>query len=188
MQIDFDVFFTGALLILLLPLDWLTAALIASVFHELCHIFALFALHGKIKTINIKTDTCIIETSGLGDWSQFLSILAGPCGSFFLLVLCHAAPKVAACGFLQGLYNMLPVLPLDGGRLLRLLLYRFIPKWTETLMYYIAVGTCILFVILSAWFSMVSSAGFLLLLFAVIWSIKVLPRKFPCKQPEIGLQ
>ena len=59
-------------------------------------------------------------------------ILAGPCGS--LLLMCFAVwfPRTAVCGFIHGLYNLIPVYPLDGGRALRTVTFGLLsPEWAE---------------------------------------------------------
>ena len=50
---------------------------------------------------------------------EALSALAGPAGSFLMLLLCRVFPEAALWGTVQGLFNLLPVYPLDGGRVLR---------------------------------------------------------------------
>ena len=171
------VFFIAALLLLVLPLDWLIAVVIASVFHELCHIFLLYALKGRIHKIRIKPDGCVIETDRRDDWKQFVSILAGPVGSFSLLLLSRTAPKVAICGLLQGMYNLLPVSPLDGGRLLRLLLDRICPKQADFLMGYIGLGVCAALDLAAIWLSTAASLGIWPVLAALLWNIKFAPKK-----------
>ena len=187
-QVHFSVFFLAALLILILPLDWLLAAAAASAFHELCHVLMLYLLKGRILRIQVQAGGCIIESGRIGEPQQFASILAGPLGSLCLLLFCRAFPKVAICGLLQGLYNLLPVMPLDGGRLLRLLLYRFCPKRAEWIMTWMAVGSCILLDILAIWLIRFSSDGSWPAFLAVIWNLKFLPRKIPCKPSQIKVQ
>lgn len=187
-QINYTLFFYSALLLLILPLDWIIAAAIAAVFHELCHILTLYSLSGSMKSIKIQPGGCVIESSRLGEWKQFFSILAGPLGSFSLLLLCRNAPNIAICGFFQGLYNLIPILPLDGGRLLRLLLYSICPKQADKVMVLVAYGICIVLILLAIWFSVTASLGIMPFLFSLLWSIKYLPRKIPCKPMGIGVQ
>lgn len=181
-QIHTSQFFVLALLLLVLPFDWLSAALAAGMIHELCHAVILYALGGRIHRIKISPDGCVMETGELKEWRQFLSILAGPAGSFALLSLCHTMPKIAVCGLFQGLYNLIPVMPLDGGRLLRLLLYFFCPGSADAFMECISAGTCMVITISGIWLSQVSSVGSELLILILLWNIKLLTRKIPCKQ------
>ena len=62
---------------------------------------------------------------------EAICALAGPLGSFSLLLISEYFPEAAVCGLIQGAYNLIPVYPLDGGRLMRCLLPRKICRWTE---------------------------------------------------------
>ena len=187
-QINYNVFFFAALLLLTLPLDWIIAVMTAAVFHELCHILTLYFLKGNINSIKVQPGGCVIESSRIGEWAQFFSILAGPLGSFALLFLCRAAPKIAICGLFQGLYNLMPVLPLDGGRMLRLLLYSACPERAEKVMTVVAFGICLVVTFAAVWLTATDSFGVFPLIFSLIWNIKYLPRKIPCKPSGIGVQ
>lgn len=50
---------------------------------------------------------------------ELLCVLAGPAVSFSLLALARFFPRIAICGLVQGIYNLLPIYPLDGGKALR---------------------------------------------------------------------
>lgn len=187
-HIHFSVYLIGAVLLLVLPLDWVLSILFSAIFHELCHILALRGFKGKILEIKVNIGGCAICTGRTGEMGQFLSILAGPLGSLSLLLLRRFAPKIAVCGLFHGLYNLIPVLPLDGGRLLRLLLYQKQPHKADRIMDLIALVLCLLIVIAAIWMSVIDILGPWPLFMAVAWIIRFLPRKRPCKPPEIGVQ
>ena len=181
MQIDSSVFFSAAFLLLVLPLDWFLSGVAASVIHELCHIGALYLLHGKITGIHIHISGCVLETDRIAESKQFFSILAGPAGSFSLLFFSRLSPKIAICGLMQGIYNLIPVLPLDGGRLLQLLLFRFFPGRAENVLDLTAIFVCVFMLILAFWMSVAVYLEIWPMVIALIWSRKVLPGKIPCK-------
>lgn len=114
-----------AFLLLTLPLDWLGAAALAAAVHELCHVLAVYLCGGKLLSAKIGPFGAVLETHSLSPWGECVSALAGPAGSFLLLTLAHSLPLLAICGLLQGLFNLLPIYPLDGGRALGCLLERF---------------------------------------------------------------
>ena len=94
-QIASGTYLLAALLLVTLPLDWLICVLLAAIFHEICHILTVYLLSGRILAIEIRLFGCTIDAAGLGEWKQFLSILAGPVGSFSLLLLYRITPKLA---------------------------------------------------------------------------------------------
>lgn len=187
-RIETAVYFWFAFLVLLLPLDWLASALIAAVFHEVCHLFVLVILGGKIREVRISPGGCVIESVSPGDWQSFLSILAGPAGSLLLTLLADKAPQVAVCGLLHGLYNLFPVMPLDGGRLLWLLLGRLRPDRGEVLALRTGRIFCGTLLLLSVSASVLLKLGNIPVILALIWIIRFFPRKIPCKPSQIKVQ
>lgn len=181
-SIHTNLFFWAAMMVLILPLAWILAAISAALFHELCHIVLVYCLNGKILKMNVQSDGCILETTRMKEWKQFICILAGPLGSMSLLILYRTAPKVAICGFIHGLYNLIPILPSDGGRLLHLILYQFCPKRTDDIMRYVAIVISFAITAYAIWYYLTVTRTGLPLFLAVSLLIKSLPRKTPCKQ------
>lgn len=117
----------AAFLLLTLPLRWLLAAVFAAGVHELCHVLAVRLCAGRIFRIRLGIAGAALETDSLSVPKEMLCALAGPLGSFLLLFLGKWFPEAAICGTVQGMYNLLPVYPLDGGRALRCVLAIFLP-------------------------------------------------------------
>lgn len=107
-----------ALLLLTVPLPILAAAILAAAFHEGCHVLAVRLLGGRIEGCGLTWGGAILDVSGLPRKREALAAAAGPFGSLLLLSLTRWLPTLALCGLAQGLYNLLPVYPLDGGRIL----------------------------------------------------------------------
>lgn len=116
------------------------ALLFLSVFlHELSH--SLVALHQGVRVLEIRLHvfggTSELETEPPTPRAEILIAVVGPLTSFVLAGLCYgfgrgAAERpwaVALTGFLAavnlivGLFNLVPGFPLDGGRVLRALLW-----------------------------------------------------------------
>lgn len=114
-----------ALLLLTCPLRWLAASILAAAFHELCHLGAVKLLGGQALSFRAGARGAVLEVEELGPGQEALAAAAGPAGSLLLLLLAGPFPNLALCGLGQGLFNLLPVFPLDGGRILLRVLEMF---------------------------------------------------------------
>ena len=112
----------AALLLLLLPLNWLLAATAAAFVHEMGHLIAISATGGKVRGIRIGLRSARMDTLLTNPKHELLCAAAGPLASFALLMLAHVFPRLAICALIQGTFNLLPVYPFDGGRILRCLI------------------------------------------------------------------
>ena len=114
--------------------------LLACALHELGHIAAAALLGGSIKEISftiigaeMRLDYCAPLTYG----QDSLVALAGPAANllFGAIALAMGWQLAAALTIAVGAFNLLPVLPLDGGRVVYgLLAGRLDPDWAERLM------------------------------------------------------
>ena len=127
-RIDESVFILVAFALLLIPLPWFVAAILAGIVHELCHAAAIILLDGRILDIQIGWKGTKMETDIVSDKKEIIAALSGPAGSFSLLLLAKIIPRTAFCGTIHGLYNMFPVYPLDGGRCVRCILRFFLSE------------------------------------------------------------
>lgn len=109
----------AALLVLLLPVNWWTGAVLAAAGHELSHMAAIYATGGKVYGISVGPGGARMDTMAATRGREVITAAAGPLGSLVFAVLCRGFPEAAVCAVIQGLYNLLPVYPLDGGRILR---------------------------------------------------------------------
>ena len=116
---DAFIYLYLALLLLILPLKWLAAAIIAGAVHEFCHFLAVRLCGGRVARFRFSFRGAIMEAGGLCPAQELLCVLAGPAGSLGLLLFAQIFPRMAICGGMQGLFNLLPVYPMDGGRILR---------------------------------------------------------------------
>lgn len=108
-----------AVFILTVPISWLFAAAFAACIHELCHIIVIFLCGGTVYSVSIGAFGAKIHTSPLTKGREFFCTLAGPCGSLILVCFARWIPRIALCGLIQGLFNLLPIYPMDGGRVFR---------------------------------------------------------------------
>jgi len=174
-------FFLGSGMLLLLPVRWWTGAMLAAGIHELAHIFALRCCGVDIVSITIGGMGVIIETGPISRGREALCALAGPLGSFALVLLGSLFPEAAVCGLLQGGFNLLPVYPLDGGRAVRVIL----PELFSRLWEWATITFVFLF---GLWLLGSRETGIEALLPAVILSVQRLSGKIPCKVSNQAVQ
>ena len=177
----------AAFLLLVLPLEWVLSAITAALIHELSHILAVLLLGGRILQIRVSVMGCEIETAPMDSLRSALCIMAGPMGSFLLLLLRRNVPQIAVCGLLQGAYNLLPVLPLDGGRILYCVLCACCQNAAQKIMRWCRYMVCGgIFLVTAAAF--LQSRDLFPLIGGLIFNAALLRRKIPCKENRIGLQ
>lgn len=107
----------AALGILILPLRWLLAVCIATAVHEFGHLAALKAQDIPIHTVTVHFGGVSIGAGFMTLLQERIAAAAGPVVSLLLLFWVRWYPELAFCGLCQGLFNLLPVYPFDGGRI-----------------------------------------------------------------------
>ena len=112
-------FLTLVLMIFLLPLRWLIAAAVAALIHELGHYTAVRLLGGSVHGLKFRLSGAVMESSCLPQWAELVCLIAGPLAGLLPVLMFHRFPVMALCAMVQSAYNLLPIYPLDGGRILR---------------------------------------------------------------------
>lgn len=173
--------FLMAALILLLPLDWLIAALLAAAVHELGHLAVIYAFGSCPELISIGGFGARIHTGPLDNRKEFFCAAAGPTASLFLLSLCRYFPKLAFCGMAQGMFNLVPVHPMDGGRMLHCVLRGLFPQQAERI--FLVLQSLVLcgIVCLALMLTIHGIAGFLPALTCITVLSRLILSKIPCK-------
>ena len=124
-----------ALMLLLMPLRWLFSAIIAAIFHECCHYAAIRLLCRRPATVGLYSYGARMALPEMSRSKELLCAMAGPAGGFLLTALAPLFPRLALCAFVQSAYNLLPVYPLDGGRMFSSILYMvFRPPLAEAIL------------------------------------------------------
>lgn len=110
--------FALALLLLTVPFPLLAAAAMAAIIHECCHVLSVKLLGGEVRRFSLTLGGAVLDVAGLTSAQEAIAASAGPVGSLLLLLGIHRFPMLALCGLVQGCFNLLPIFPLDGGRIL----------------------------------------------------------------------
>ena len=178
-----------ALACLVVPLDWFISAVMAACFHELCHILAVLCLKGRLYGIRIGNFGTILDAAPMEPVSELICILAGPAGSLLLWTLSQWSPKLALCGLIQGMFNLLPVYPLDGGRALFCLMELL---WTRDMAVRLCDGVRHLFLIAIFVVGVVGifacDLGMFPVFVTTIFGFRTAFGKIPCNAGKLGVQ
>ena len=185
LHIDSSVYIITALLVFIVPLQWFSAAMIAALIHEIAHIIFIYVFGGKISQITISVGRTKIYAYIPSLAAELICALAGPVASITTLCFAKIFPRFTLCALIQGLFNLIPVYPLDGGRALYCFLRMCIPDKADTISSGISTAVLFIFILFSLYGLFFLSTGpipfivFLLLLYG---------RKKTCKDTKIGIQ
>jgi len=111
--------------------------------HELGHTAAASSLDWRMKEIRLLPFGGVLEVEESGNvpsWQEAIVVLAGPAQNALMIViamLCHHlgiwseawADYFIRVNAMIGLFNLLPILPLDGGKLLQIVLASRLPYY-----------------------------------------------------------
>lgn len=188
-SVSADFYIGMAIALLLLPLPWLCAWLLASAVHELCHYLALRCCGCRVSAIHISLKGTFMETDRLSLGNEAFCAYAGPVGAAVLLLFAKQLPRTAVCVLMQSAYNLIPVFPLDGGRGLGCLLKRQFGEETGKRIFSIIEAFTLLLIFLLAAYSVIKlGLGLLPAAIAVIFVVRHKRINIPCKKKRLGLQ
>ena len=171
----------GALLLMVVPARWCLGAVLAAFFHELSHLGAIYLAGEQVICISIGGLGAKMETLPMSRGREALCALAGPVGSLLLAQGFSFFPEMALCALVQGLYNLIPVYPLDGGRILRCLLPSSVCTGIEVFAIILLMGSGI-------WCCFSFELGILPMIPGLTAAIRSVTRKIPCKESRIAVQ
>ena len=187
-EIQTGTIFAAAAALLILPLSFFASFLMAALVHELCHYLILWLAGVNVYRVSIGPFGAVMETEAMAPGRELLCALAGPAGSFFLVVCHEYIPGIALCALIQGCFNLLPIYPMDGGRVIKCILELLkIPK--RDIIFIITqlfTGVVVAFICLYGFWKWNLGLGVLVLGGAVL--LRAIPRKTPCKDGLFGVQ
>ena len=127
----------------------------AALAHELGHLTAMWAMKAEILSLRLTPCGPVIGYRGdLTSRQEMCILAAGPLSGIFFALFCFFLDTdyfsyVGTIALLATFFNLLPVEPLDGGRLLRLLLEEILPARTSGVILRVCGNLCSVGVILT---------------------------------------
>ena len=101
--------------------------LLSVLVHELGHLLAIKLWKIPVRNIVIGAGGAIIETGAIGLLAESCCAAAGPAaGIVFALAIARTLPQTAVVSVFLSAVNLLPLYPLDGGRILRSVLHIYL--------------------------------------------------------------
>ena len=176
MQLSFkaNTYIYLTVLLFLIPFPWLLSWLIAIVFHEFCHWMAVRAFGGSVYQLEIGIGGATMQCSNMNDRSRLFSILCGPFGGGLLVIFSRWMPRIAICSLFLSIYNLIPILPLDGGNALYIILKR------KNVFYYTQKFVLLFLSFVAMYCGIFLNLGVLPI--AIIASLWIKNLKTPCKE------
>ena len=162
-----------AFLLLVLPLPWVIAMILGAAIHELGHIAALRILRIPVYQMRIRCTGAYLETGIMTPVQEIFCAASGPIAGLMMLLLGPILPKTAFVCLVHSLFNLLPVYPFDGGRILRGIICKiFGEHQTVAVQKWIRWGSGIVLIFLVLLFlPMVGAAGIAVVVLLIVRTV-----------------
>lgn len=181
--------FTITAMLMIFPLQWILAWLAASAVHEIGHITASCLLGVSLSEIRLGITGMRLESQKLTNRQELICASAGPATGLVLLMFSRWIPRVAVCALIQSVCNLLPIYPLDGGRILSGLLHILLPQQiADGSVSVIELFALLLMGCAVIWVSFQYFLGVIPLGIYVVFMMKTGKIKFTCKRGRERVQ
>ena len=179
----------AAFMVLLVPLDLVSAFFVAAALHELGHLAAAKLCGVRVIGIRIGVVGAKIQLASMDIRAELICSLAGPVAGLLTVMVQQWFPLLTVVAWIQSVCNLLPVYPLDGGRIWRCLLALFFgERWAQRvggITDFLCTVMILLAGIIGFWrFGM----GIFSICVPTILVLRWMLRKIPCKSGDLGLQ
>lgn len=180
-------YFNLVLALLFIPLRWLLAWLFAAMIHELGHIFVILWSGHRIGGVVLKGTGADICTDALGS-DEWFCAMAGPIAGLLLVMLSRYFPMIGICAFFQTAVNLIPVPPLDGGRILKgLLCFLLNERHAEVCAQLLGLLMIAVAMLLFRKYTGINTL-YVVTMVGIIVQLKILQIKIPCKRRNKWVQ
>lgn len=158
-EINLKIFLLMVLLIFINKIEIYILFIIFIMSHELSHMCMGMILGFKPKTLKLNPLGLSIEfynyeeNSSKNRWKRIVTYIAGPVMNLFLAIIFYfinietmLKTKIIYTNLLIGIFNLIPILPLDGGKILKEILKIFYNRKTVSI-FMIYITRSILFLL-----------------------------------------
>ena len=127
--------------------------LLCALCHELGHFAAMKLCRVPIGRLTIGLEGAVIQTTFPDFKTEILCAGAGPLAGLILAaILLRLVPEAAVISVFLSVVNLLPIYPLDGGRIFRgILMLAFPAHKAERIMHIVTVVLCCALMLLACW-------------------------------------
>ncbi len=186
--INLKIFLFLLLFILTKQIEIYAILMLFAIIHELGHLLAGILLKLKPKKLTIMPFgfSIIFEEYGTikkTNLKKLLIAAAGPSINLGIAIILFLLNKTGTenliyANLLIAIFNLLPIYPLDGGRILKSILRMKLEKRkTEQILHYITNITLILLTVLSSFIILLIKNILLILVLAYLWSLVIKENK-----------
>lgn len=159
----------AAVSLLLLPLRWMISFVICAAIHEAAHILCAVCMGIKIERIRILAFGVRIYTGTMTGLQELICAMAGPIVGLLPVLLHRYCPEAALISLLLSAYNLLPIYPADGARILQCILEWLVPyRWAELILYGVAIAVTVICCLLCVYAAIVFKSSVMVLV-AAAW-------------------
>lgn len=149
--------------------------LIALAFHEMGHLLIMKLVDIPVYRIRLSGAGAVIQGGFMGYRQEIVCAVMGPVGSVLLAIACaRRLPELSVLSAALAAVNLLPVYPLDGGRIFRgiLLLYLEDDRVEKILNRTTAVVCCLL-MICACWTAIELQSGIwpIFMVLVILWRV-----------------
>ena len=130
-------------LLFFVPLPWMVAWAISVIIHEFGHFLAVNICGQKVHTLKFGIAGAEMGCDDLSFMQKIFCILSGPFFGLIPVLFQRFIPRISFCCWLLTIYNLLPIYPLDGGKVLYIILNKNLYKILQIIFCCIMMGISI---------------------------------------------